>query len=245
MVSGWHVVAGVRDPGASADLAGAGVAVVQLDVADPTSVRAGVAQAETIAGGALHAVICNAGHAVVGPFEDLDLEVVREMFDVNTFGCVSVVQAALPKMRAAQRGHVIFVSTVGVHLYTPFFGAYRASKAALNAMADVLAVEVRDFGIRVSRVEPGMVDTEFALATRRPANFGADDSPYASMVQGFRGGLQRWRDWVNIPAAEVADAIMALVDDPEPPAAVLVGADTFELVKLDEAGMRRFLGLDG
>lgn len=240
---GWHVVAGVRDV-AAADLDLPGVDVIALDVTDPGSVRAGVARAEEIAGGALHAVIGNAGHAVVGPVEDLDWDVVREMFEVNTFGAMAVVQAALPAMRAAGRGRVVFVTTVGVHLLTPFFGAYKASKVALRALAEVLAVEVRRFGIRVSSIEPGMVDTEFAKSTRRSPTLADPTSPYAPFASRFPAGLAGWRDWVNIPAQDVADAIVAVVFADDPPASVLVGDDSEHLVTLDEAGILSFLGLD-
>lgn len=242
--AGWRVVAGVRDVDAC-DLDHPAVHVVRLDVTDRSSVRAAVAEAEDLAGGALDAVVSNAGHAVVGPFEDLDLDVVREMFEVNTFGAVAVVQAAIGAMRRARAGRIVFVSTVGVHLHTPYLSAYRASKAALNAFADTLAVEVRDFGIRLTRVEPGMVATEFSLSTRRSPAITDPQSPYADMSTAFMSGMRSWRDWINIPASDVADRVAALIDDPDPPASVLVGEDAEYLVTLDERGMRRFLGLDG
>jgi len=236
------VVAGVRDV-AACDLDHPAIHVVRLDVTDRSSVGSAVAEAEEIAGGALEAVVSNAGHAMVWPFEDLDLDVVRELFEVNTFGAVAVVQAALPAMRRAGRGRVVFVSTVGVHLDTPYFSAYRASKVALNAFADTMALEVRDFGIRVSRVEPGMVATDFSQSTRRAPSLTDPASPYAEMSDAFLRGLRGWREWVNIPASDVADRVALLIDDPDPPPAVLVGPDAEHLVTLDEDGLRRFFGL--
>lgn len=240
---GWQVVAGVRDV-ATAEFDDPNVTVVTLDVSDPASVRNGVGEAERVAGGALDAVVNNAGHALVSPVELLDLDAVRGMFEVNTFGAVSVVQAALPAMRAARRGRIVFVSTVGSYLYTPFLSSYRASKAALNAFADVLAVEVREFGIHVSRVEPGMVATEFSKSTQGFPTLLDAESPYAPLVQTFVKGFREWREWVNIPAEDVAEEVVRLIDDPDPAAAVLVGEDALHLVELDEPGMRAFLGLD-
>ncbi len=240
---GWQVVAGVRDVDACA-IDDPNVTVVHLDVTDPQSIRSGVDQAQSIAGGALDAVISNAGHAMIAPFEDLDMQLVREMFEVNTFGAVAVVQAALGAMRRARAGRIVFVSTVGVHLYTPYFSAYRASKAALNAFAGTMAVEVREFGIRVSTVEPGMVATDFSMSTRRAPSLTDPDSPYAQMSTAFMGGLRKWRDWVSIPATDVSDQVLALIDDPDPAASVLVGEDAQYLATLDEAGMRAFLGFD-
>ena len=240
---GWQVVAGVRDVDACT-IDDPNVTVVHLDVTDAESIRAAVGRAEAIAGGALDAVISNAGHAMLAPFEDLDIQLVREMFEVNTFGAVAVVQAALGAMRRARAGRIVFVSTVGVHLYTPYFSAYRASKAALNAFAGTLAVEVRQFGIRVSTVEPGMVATEFSRSTRRASSLTDPDSPYAEMSAVFMGGLRKWRDWVSIPAGEVSDQVLALLDDPDPAPSVLVGEDAVYLATLDESGMREFLGFD-
>lgn len=240
---GWQVVAGVRDR-ERCDLDHPHVNVIELDVTNAAQVRAGVAAAEHIGGGALTAVVSNAGHAMIAPFEDLDLATVREMFEVNTFGAVAVAQAALPAMRAAGRGRLVFVSSVGVHLDTPYLSAYRASKAALNAFADTLAMEVREYGIRVSRVEPGMVATEFSASTRRSDSLTDPESPYASMSASLIRGMREWREWVNIPADDVAERILALLDDAEPPASVLVGEDAEHLVTLDANGLRRFFHLD-
>ncbi len=240
---GWQVVAGVRTV-ESCEIDHPNVTVVRLEVTDPVSIRAAVERAELLGGGAIDLLVSNAGHAVVSPFEDLDLDIVREMFEVNTFGAVAVTQAVLPGMRRNGGGRIVVVSTVGVHLYTPCFSAYRASKAALNAFMGTLAVEVREFGIRISLVEPGMVDTEFARSTRRSPALVDPDSPYAHMSQAFLKGLGKWRSWINIPATDVSDRVLAIVDDPDPPASVLVGEDSEYLVTLDEAGMRAFLELD-
>lgn len=240
---GWQVIAGVRNVD-ECSIDDPNVTVVHLDVTDEESIRSAVGTAQAIAGGALDAVISNAGHAMISPFEDLDMHQVREMFEVNTFGAVAVVQAALAEMRRACAGRIIFVSTVGVHLYTPYFSAYRASKAALNAFAGTMAVEVREFGIRVSTVEPGMVATDFSMSTRRAPSLTDPDSPYADMSAAFMGGLRKWRDWVSIPPSEVSDQVLALLDDPDPAPAVLVGEDAIHLATLDEPGMRAFLGFD-
>lgn len=240
---GWNVVAGVRDV-AACSFEHPAVSVVYLDVTDRDSIREGVTRAEEVAGGGLAALVSNPGHAVLAPFEDLDMDVVRQMFEVNTFGAVQAVQAALPGMRSRGGGRVVFVSTVGAYLHTPFVSSYRASKAALNAFADTLAVEVRQFGIRVSRVEPGMVATDFGKATRRSETLMDPDNVYEPMVREFMVGFAGWRDWVNIPASAVASEVFDLVNHPDPPSSVLVGEDAHHLVTLSEAGMLEFLGID-
>jgi NAD(P)-dependent dehydrogenase (short-subunit alcohol dehydrogenase family) len=106
LAEGRHVVAGVRDVDAATEALPADprLAIVALDVTDPDQVRDGVAEAERLAGGALGAVVNNAGWALLGAVEDVDLARAREMFETNFFGAAAVLQAALPAMRAARSG---------------------------------------------------------------------------------------------------------------------------------------------
>ena len=194
--SGWRVVAGVREP-AAAEQAYAerpGVIVTHLDVTDPESIRAGVAVAERHAGGALTCVVSNAGYAVLGAVEDADLDEVRRMFETNFFGAAAVVQAALPAMREAGRGSVVFVSSIGARMSNPLLGMYHASKYALSAMAEALAVECRAFGIHVASIEPGMVATDFPKATRPTGALSRGEGPYLPLLVGLRKGFGEWRE---------------------------------------------------
>jgi NAD(P)-dependent dehydrogenase (short-subunit alcohol dehydrogenase family) len=243
---GWHVVAGVRDVDAAAASLGAhdGLSIVPMDVTDATQVTSAVAEAQRVAGGALDALVLNAGYALVGAVEDVDPSEVRALFETNTFGALAVIQAAVPAMRAAGRGSVVFVSTVGAALPTPLLGAYRASKAALNAFADVLSMEMRPYGVRVARVEPGMVATDFSRATRRSGSILEGSGPYAELFAGLREGMGRWRARYDTPAGTVAQAIVALIELADPPAAVPVGDDAVVLGGSDEDEVLGFLGID-
>ncbi len=117
-------MAGVRDVAAAEEAYDGrpNVHVVHLDVTDPESVRSGVAAAEEYAGGALTCLVSNAGYAVLGAVEDADMDEVRAMFDTNFFGAAAVVQAALPAMREAGRGSVVFVSSIGARIANPLLG---------------------------------------------------------------------------------------------------------------------------
>jgi NAD(P)-dependent dehydrogenase (short-subunit alcohol dehydrogenase family) len=243
---GWRVVAGMRDLEAAerAGIARDGVHLVTLDVTDAAQVRAAVVAAESLAGGALDAVVLNAGYAVLGPIEDVELDEVRAVLETNAIGALAVLQAALPAMREAGRGNVVFVSTVGGGLPTPLLGAYRASKAALNAFAEVLSMETRPFGIRVARVEPGVVASEFSKATRMSGAIARGEGPYAPLLDEFRAAMRRWRAGYETPGEDVAAALADLVEDPEPPAVVLIGDDAARLAGGDEDHVLGFLGVD-
>jgi len=166
--AGWRVVAGVRDvEAARAEYAvRPEVVVTRLDVTDPGSVAEGVAIAHEVADGPLGCLVSNAGYAVLGAIEEVELAEVRRMFETNLFGAVAVIQAVLPGMREARGGSLVFVSSIGARISNPLLGMYHASKYGLSAMAEALAVECRPFGIRVTTLEPGMVDTDFPRATR-------------------------------------------------------------------------------
>jgi NAD(P)-dependent dehydrogenase (short-subunit alcohol dehydrogenase family) len=250
---GWRAVAGVRDVAAAEEAyAGTGVHVVRLDVADPASVAQGVAAAEEHAEGALASLVSNAAYAVLGAVEEVDLAEVRTMFETNLFGAAAVVQEVVPGMRAAGGGSVVFVSSIGARMANPLLGMYHASKYALSAVAEALAVEGRPFGIRVSVVEPGMVATDFPTAVRPTGAAARGEGPYAPLREDLRRAFAAWRrDHATDPEV-VARAIVAAARDPDPAFRIPVGDDSLMLAAMRQAGDDRafhdglvdFLGLD-
>ena len=163
--AGLRVVAGVRDEAAATDLgAVAGIVPVRLDVADPASVAAAtVGIAEIVGPGRLAGVVNNAGICVVAPVEELSLADLDEQLRVNVVGPVAVTQALLPMLRRAG-GRVVNVSSVNGRLTVPFWGAYCASKAALEALSDALRLELAPAGVGVAVVQPGAFDTPIRSA---------------------------------------------------------------------------------
>jgi NAD(P)-dependent dehydrogenase (short-subunit alcohol dehydrogenase family) len=254
LADGWRAVAGVRDlEAARAALpAHPRLVVTRLDVADPDSVRSAVRTAEEAAGGPLHCLVNNAGYAVMGAQEDADLDAVRAMFETNLFGAAALVQAALPGMREAGRGVVVNVSSIGAQMAHPLFGFYQASKFALAALSEALAMECRPFGIRVTVVEPGMVATDFPRATRITGALACGEGPYADLRAAMRGAFDRWRRRGESSAEGVARAIVAAAGDPRTPFRVQVGDDARKLARArralgDEAFREEliaFLGID-
>jgi NAD(P)-dependent dehydrogenase (short-subunit alcohol dehydrogenase family) len=159
---GFRVFAGVRRPedGERLRQAGSGrVAPLLVDVTDPgliSAARQTIARAVGAAG--LAGLVNSAGIAVHGPLEFVPLESLRRQLEVNVTGQVAVLQQMLPLVRAA-RGRIVNISSVSGLAAAPLFGPYAASKHALEAITDSLRVELRRWGIAVSLVEPGCVDT--------------------------------------------------------------------------------------
>jgi NAD(P)-dependent dehydrogenase (short-subunit alcohol dehydrogenase family) len=230
--SGWRVIAAVRDLERAREDYGPspGVHLLHLDLTDPGSIAAGVAEAERLAGGALACVVSNAGYAVMGAVEEADLDEVYPMFETNFFGAVRVFQAALPAMREARRGTVVVVASVGSRVTSPLVSMYHASKYALLAVTEAMSFELRPFGVRVASIEPGMVASEFAMATRRTGAAARGEGPYAPLLDQVREGFMAWRQAASSSPEEVAELVVAAATDEETPFQVPVGDDAWELV---------------
>lgn len=155
--AGWRVLAGVRSAEAGEVLAERGSARLVPVIVDVTDAEQ-VAAAAAVAGPSLDGLVNNAGIAIGGPLEAIELDELRRQFEVNVIGQVAMTQAVLPALRTAG-GRVVFTSSVGGKVSTPFIGPYAASKFALEAIADALRMELRRWGIEVAVVAPGSVAT--------------------------------------------------------------------------------------
>ena len=163
---------------AAAAEAGVRVQVLRLDVTDGESVASAVATAVE-RGGGLYAVVNNAGLGLRGFFEDLANDEIHRLFDVNVFGAMAVTRAALPHLRAARRGRVVFVSSAGGRIGALSLSGYCAAKFAIEGLAESLALEVVPLGISVSLVEPGLVMTPHFTVNRGRARAATDPAgPY-------------------------------------------------------------------
>src|SRR5690606_18210383 len=159
----WRVVATMRTPRDDLLPASANLLVLPLDVTDPESVRAAVAGA-----GEVDVLVNNAGFGAPAPFELMDMETVRRLFETNTFGTIAMAQAVLPQLRASEPGVNENVTSSATYRPLPLIGAYRASKAAVNAITESLAAELAQFGLRAHLVLPGSSgDTRFRESARR------------------------------------------------------------------------------
>jgi len=133
--------------------------LVQLDVTDEHSVQQCV---EGILNDAGHIdiLINNAGYDLYGAVEETTLDELHQQMDTNFYGAVRVIQAVLPQMRHRGKGKIINMSSIGGLMSLPFNSAYAASKYALEGYSETLRYEVMPFGVYVSLVEPGSVNTD-------------------------------------------------------------------------------------
>ncbi len=230
---GFTVWAGVRrktDGDALARAASPRLRVVMLDVTDPMSIaEAGRAIAEGTSGSGLAALVNNAGISVAGPLELLPLAEVRMQFEVNVIGALAVTQVLLPSLRLA-RGRIVNISSIAGLAATPFLGAYCGSKFALEAMSDALRMELAPWGIAVSLVEPGAIQSQIwqratMSATRvlgevAPEALALYAEPLGRMQKVIAGAAAR-----AIPADAVAHIVARALTASRPRTRYLVGTD--------------------
>lgn len=230
---GFTVWAGVRrteDGEALARSTSARLRVLLLDVTDPDSIAAASRTfTEALPEAGLAGLVNNAGISVAGPLELLPLAEVRTQFEVNVIGALAVTQAVLPLLRRG-RGRIVNISSIAGLAATPFLGAYCGSKFALEAMSDALRLELAPWGIAVTLVEPGAIQSQIwqratMSATRTlggvaPESLALYAHPLSRMQDVMAAASAR-----AIPAEAVARVVARALTASSPRARYLVGKD--------------------
>ncbi len=223
------------------DLAAAGARVLALDVTDEASMVSAVEAVEA-EHGRVGTLVNNAGYGEYGAVEEVAIEAVRRQFETNVFGLARLVQLVLPGMRAAGRGRVVNIGSMGGLMTFPAGGYYHATKYAVEALSDALRVEVAQFGVDVVLVEPGMIRTAFGataagtLAHTGPAP-GADGSPYAALRRNVdRAMAQNYRGPLAVAPARVARVVRRAVESRRPRTRYLITPAARAMVALRRVG---------
>src|SRR5262245_5637280 len=228
--AGERVFATVRNPAGADELRRAAEAerlplsVHRLDVCDPASIDAALAEVRA-AGGVIDVLVNNAGIECRSSIEDASDEDVRRQFETNVFGALRVIRAVLPGMRERRRGTTVSVSSIAGLVARPYGGLYSASKHAIEAISEALHFEVEPFGIRVVLVEPGQYGTRLLDNAYSGRRF-TSASPYWDHSNRFDAALARLRPGGAMgDAREVADIIYEAVHATTPRLRYLAGQD--------------------
>ena len=185
--AGWPVYATARRPETLAALEADGCRTLALDVVDEASRRAAV-DAVVAAEGAVGVLVNNAGYSQSGAVEDVPLDVARRQFETNVFGLVRMCQLVLPGMRRQRWGKIVNISSMGGRLVFPGGGLYHGTKYAVEAISDALRFEVRDFGVDVILIEPGLIKTEFGETAAKGTGGGGDYAAFNDAVAKATAG---------------------------------------------------------
>ena len=214
---GHSVYASVRDLATSEGLRGAteeaGVAltVLPLDVDSPESIRAGVERVVEEAG-RVDVLVNNAGVGDLWAVEDTTETDLLQMFRTNVFGPIALIRAVLPGMRAAGSGTIVNVSSVSARIVSAFSGPYAATKYALEAITQAVAVEGAAHGIRCVAIEPGFTQTP--MLEKALSSLPSAEGPY-STVAGFIRALYKDGTETGGNPIDVARTIEAAIESEE------------------------------
>ena len=233
---GLRVFASVRREEDALPLQGA--TPVVLDVTDTDSIRAAAeAVSRALGDEPLAGLVNNAGIAVSGPLEFLEMSEIRRQFDVNLFGQMAVTQAFLPLLRRAKGGRIVNMSSISGRVTAPLLGPYSMSKFALEAFSDALRRELEPFGMSVSVIEPGAIKTPIwdkgvDTATERIARMPARARElYGRRIETLTKHAQKMSE-NGAPAEEVAKAVHHALVSRRPKTRYLVGTDARLTAKL-------------
>ncbi|KQS87587.1 MULTISPECIES: SDR family oxidoreductase [unclassified Rhizobium] len=218
----WNVVATMRTPNPDVLPQSDRLRVLALDVTDTASIRDAV-----MAAGPIDVLVNNAGVGFLNALEGTPMETARDVFETNTIGTMAMTQAVLPQFRERKDGIVINVTSTVTVKPLHLLSVYTASKSAVNAFSEVLALELEPFNIRVKVVLPGRApDTRFGDNARsRIAAAGGFPDAYADLVQSVFAGWAEQPSSEITQAIDVAEAVWRAATDSSCPAFLPAGVD--------------------
>jgi NAD(P)-dependent dehydrogenase (short-subunit alcohol dehydrogenase family) len=224
---GWQVVATMRAPRDGILSASDKLTVLPLDVTDAASIAAAIEAA-----GPLDALVNNAGIGWLNAVEGTPMDMAREIFEANTFGSFAMTQAVLPQMRARRAGVIVNVTSSVTLKPLTLLAVYTASKAAVNAFTECLALEVQDFGVRAHLVLPGRSpETKFSETARgRIGAAGGFPEAYAGLVESVFATFAAQAPEAITRASDVAEAVWRAVTDASAPMRIAAGKDAVALM---------------
>jgi NAD(P)-dependent dehydrogenase (short-subunit alcohol dehydrogenase family) len=218
----WKVVATMRTPREDVLPRSKHLRVIALDVTDADSIRRAVEEA-----GPIDVLVNNAGIGALGALEGISMATAREVFETNTLGTIAMTQAVLPQFRLRRAGVVVNVTSSVTLMPLPLLSVYTASKAAVNAFTESLALELQQFNVRVNLVLPGRSPTTKFGENARSRMEGAIPEAYAGLAQSV---FEAWGQSTAVTyAADVAEAVWRAANDPSCPLRQAAGADAVAL----------------
>lgn len=219
--NGWQVFPTARKDADLAMLQEEGFTAIACDVADPPSVEKAVEATLAASSGQLGAVVNNAGIAQMGAVEDLSREALVRQFETNVFGPHELTHKLIPVFRSQGWGRIVNVSSVYGLIAAPMFGAYCASKYAMEALSDAMRIELRACGVAVSLIEPGPILTAFRknAANHSTRNLDLSAGRYAQKYERKLSNVDQQMDTpkpFSKPPEAVARKILHAVESNRP-----------------------------
>jgi short-subunit dehydrogenase len=226
--NGYRVAASSRD----AHKLGQAVGLVEkdrflplaVDLNNPDSIEESIRQ--TLAAfGRIDVVVNNAGYGMAGTIEETAEQDIRKIFDVNVLATINVVKNVLPVMRSQRSGYIINIGSVAGFVGAPGWSVYSATKAAVAAFSEVIAQDVKEFGIKVTVVEPSGFRTGFLTKSSLAL--------ITSQIEGYEAVKNTQDRYLSSDGRQAgnpdraAEIFMELAESPEPPMHLFLGNDAY------------------
>ncbi|KAA3646669.1 MAG: SDR family NAD(P)-dependent oxidoreductase [Chloroflexi bacterium] len=237
---GYRVFAGVRKEKDAERLQqqdSQKIVPVYLDVLNEKQIKQAVSQiAESVGDNGLQGLVNNAGIAVVGPLEYLPLEDIRRQIEINVYGQIAVTQSVLELLRQGQ-GRIVNMSSLSGRFAFPLYGAYAASKFALEAITDALRRELAPWKMHVASIEPGVIRTPIWEKSLKTNETTLDQLPaeayerYGERIEAARKGAARSGKG-GLPPEEVAKVVAHALTARRPKTRYVLGRNAKPLVFL-------------
>jgi len=207
--------------------------VVQLDVNDDRSVKDAIGKIVAEENGRIDVLVNNAGYGLFSPIEDVTLDQVKEQFETNFFGVVRVTKEVLPIMRKHRKGTIVNVSSVGGKVGIPLNPAYIASKFALEGLSESMRYELKEFGVNIVIIEPGVIKTNIVENLKTAAGTRSIlESPYTGLIERSSNAFGKMMDNNSSPPKLVAEAILNAITSKDPEIRYVVGDDAKSIMKI-------------
>lgn len=217
----WRVIATMRTPREDVLPRSDRLSILALDVRDPQSIRKAIDAA-----GPIDVLVNNAGIGFLNALEGTPMDTVRDIFETNTLGTIAMTQAVLPQFRERRAGVIINVTSTVTCRPLHLLSVYTASKSAVNAFSESLALELEQFNVRVRVVLPGRApSTRFGENARARMTDGFAE-PYGAIVQQI---LENWQNDTTVThASDVAEGVWLAATDASSPFMIPAGEDAIE-----------------
>ena len=233
LARGWNVIATMRSPRPALFDAGDRLLVTSLDVTDPPSISRAVA--EGIARfGQIDVLVNNAGVGLFGALEATPDDVIRQVFETNTFGVMATTRAVVPHLRERGSGTIVNVTSSVTIAPMPLVAAYAASKSAIEGFSESLAHELLPFGVRVKIVEPGLAPSTSFAANSNHSTDALIPAAYAPFAERYLGSMREYPT-AYTAGEDVAEAVYAAATDQGDRLRWPAGADSAMLAELRQS----------
>ena len=195
----------------------------ELDVNDDTSIEKTINCIKSEAN-RIDVLINNAGYGLVGFFEDLTLDEIRNQFETNFFGVLNITKKIIPIMRLQKSGTIINVSSGAGQVGFPGISAYVSTKFAIEGFSESLMYELFPYGIKVVIIEPGVIKTNFFRNCIVSEHSMKKSSPYSRSLDKFQKNVELMQEHATSPI-DVAKVIIQVLGNNEPKQRYIVGND--------------------